>query len=186
MRDPINPLTTDLSATKFILTNRITNRQAFTLIELIVVISLVATMLFFAVPRLDRSLFTDESKKVSRWILLNVSQLKNKAVQSQKRFILNVDMENNRLWISEETMAEEMLSSAENEAFRLPSSFRLLDVEYPDGRRVSSGTAVINFYPKGYSDRAILHMEDDQSERRSYFIEPFLSQVKIRDTYANY
>jgi len=42
--------------------------------------------------------------------------------------------------------------------------FKISNVEYPDGRVISSGVAAINFYKGGYSDKAIIHMEEDEEE----------------------
>jgi len=143
-------------------------------------------MLFFAVPRLERSLFAGDSKKVSRWILVNAGSLRDKAVQTQKRYILNVDMDSDRFWISDEAMVEEDLPGAREGGFELPDGQKIIDVIYPGEKRISSGTAGIVFYPKGYSDRAIIHVQDNAGNRRSYCIEPFLPKVKIRDSYVEF
>ncbi|MGM0453269.1 MAG: pilus assembly FimT family protein [Thermodesulfobacteriota bacterium] len=162
------------------------NRQAFTLIELIVVISLIGTMLFFAVPRIEQSMFANKTKKVSRWILLNVNSLKDKAVQKQVRHVLHADIDSNRFWISHAAMPEDLLADAREKGFSLPDGFRLIDVAFPDDKKVSGGTAAINFYPKGYSDRAIVHLADDNNRRRSYLIESFLPRAKIKHEYVEF
>lgn len=164
----------------------LTDCRAFTLIELIVVISLMGTMLYFAIPRLERSFFSGESKKVSQWILINVANLKVKAAQTQKRYILHVDLDSDKFWISDETMAEDDLAGAEKNGFDLPEEHKIVDVMYPGDKRVSSGTAEIFFYTKGYCDRAIIHLQDANSTRKSYCIEPFLPRVRIRDAYAEF
>lgn len=143
-------------------------------------------MLFFAIPRLDKSIFSDENRKVSRWVLVNVDMLKSKAVQSRKQLALNVDMDANSFWISDEFMRPEDMDDAREKGYELPSGFRLLDVMYPDGERITSGAAQIRFYPQGHSDRAIIHMENDSDRRMSFFIEPFLSRVEIKESYAEY
>ena len=43
--------------------------HGFTLIELIVVISLIGLMLFFSLPRLQNNPFIDDSKKSARWLI---------------------------------------------------------------------------------------------------------------------
>ena len=58
------------------------------------------------------------------------------------------------------------------------SDVKLLDVEFPDDEKVSEGQADINFYQKGYSDMAIIHIENSDNERFSFAIEPFLSRVR--------
>ena len=143
-------------------------------------------MLFFAVPRLQQSMFANETKKVSRWILVNVSALKDKAVKKQLRHVLHADIDNNRFWISNAAMTEDLLADAREKGFSLPDGFRLIDVAFPGDRKVSGGTAAITFYPKGYSDRAIVHLADDNNRRRSYLVEPFLPRAKIKHEYVEF
>ena len=52
------------------------NCRGFTLIELIVVISLIGLMLFFSLPRLQNNPFIDDSKKSARWLIGKVQTLK--------------------------------------------------------------------------------------------------------------
>jgi len=84
--------------------------QAFTLIELIVVIALISIVLAFAIPRLDNSFFSNNKRKLSSWILLNVKSLKEKAVREQTKNILVVDIDNNQMWVSSETVSGEPVS----------------------------------------------------------------------------
>ena len=52
--------------------------------------------------------------------------------------------------------------------------------------KIRQEIAIINFYPKGYSDRAVIHVEDGHDNRYSYLIEPFLPHVKIKDEYIEF
>lgn len=157
----------------------------FTLIELIVVIALLSIMLFTAVPRFQE-VMTDDTRAVSRWILWSIPELKQQAVTEKYRFTLNVGLNDNKLWITHETMDEEQLELAADAGYVFPEDIELLDVEFPDGKIITTGTAEINFYPKGYSDRAIIHVATEDDERLSYFIEPFLTYVKLLDSYVGY
>jgi prepilin-type N-terminal cleavage/methylation domain-containing protein len=160
--------------------------KGFTLIELIVVIALVSIMLFFAIPQFQSNVLTDSTKKVSRWILLKVPYLKEKAAREQKRYVLHIDFDSNRLWIVQETMSEEALQSSETDVYKLPDDIKLLDVEYPDQEKISVGQANIYFNEKGYSDKAIIHFENDDNERLSFLIEPFLPQVLLYNKYVEF
>jgi len=160
--------------------------KGFTLIELIVVISLISIMLFFAIPRFQRSVLSDSTKDVSRWILLKIPYLKERAAREQKKYILHVSLESNKLWITHEAMPEEALQSAETNGYELPEDIKLLDVEYPDQEKLSAGQADIYFNEKGYSDKAIIHLENDDSEKLSFLIEPFLLRVRLFNRYAEF
>lgn len=149
---------------------------AFTLIELIVVMALISIFFFFSIPKFNESMLTDHEKKVSRWIMIKVRVLKEKAVTERKRYTLHADIDQNRFWISDETMSEDALIQAEKEGFDLEDDIRLSAVEYPESESISIGQATIHFYKQGYSDMAIIRLIDNEMPI-SFKIEPFLSGV---------
>ena len=160
--------------------------QGFTLIELIVVITLISLMLFFAIPRFQVDVLSDNTNKVSRWIMVKVHSLKEKAVREQKLYVLHISLDSNRLWVTSEIMSQEELQAAEANGYELSNDINLLDVEYPDEEKISVGRADIYFYKKGYSDKAIIHISNDDNERRSFLIEPFLSRVRLYNKYIGF
>jgi prepilin-type N-terminal cleavage/methylation domain-containing protein len=160
--------------------------NGFTLIELIVVISLISLMFFFAIPRIPVDALSDNTRKVSRWIMLNVSALKEKAVHDQKRYVLHLSLDSNRLWVTSEIMSEEELEEAAAIGYNLPEDIKLLDVEYPDKEKISLGQADIYFYKKGYSDKAIIHITNNDNEVLSFLIEPFLSRARLYNKYLEF
>jgi prepilin-type N-terminal cleavage/methylation domain-containing protein len=165
------------------------NNHAFTLIELIVVIAMISIVLAFAIPRLDASFFSDNERKISTWILLNVKALKEKSVREQTLYVLNVDLDNNQMWSSSGPVTEDIEASdvipAENK-YQIPSGYRLVDVEFLNEDKITRGIAEIHFYRKGYSDKALIHIEDDDNAQYSYLLEPFLPHVKIIEEYVEF
>jgi prepilin-type N-terminal cleavage/methylation domain-containing protein len=160
--------------------------NGFTLIELIVVISLISLMLFFAVPRFQVDVLSDHTKKASRWIMLQVHALKEKAVHDQKRYVLHLSLDSNRLWVTSEIMSPEEIQAAAANGYKLSDDIKLLDVEYPGQEKISVGRADIYFYKKGYSDKAIIHMSNNDNEIFSFLIEPFLSRVHLYNKYIEF
>ncbi len=156
------------------------SKRGFTLIEIAVVILLISIMLLVTLPRMPDSPLTDQTRKTKRWIILKVKDLKEQAVRDQKTYTLNIGLESNRLWVTSEGMAEESLQAAVDDGLELPGDLTLRDVEYPGATKIDSGLAEIRFYPKGYSDRAIIHM-DDGDRSYSFQVEPFLTTVKVYD-----
>ena len=162
------------------------SNNGFTLIELIVVISLISLMLFFAIPRFQVDVLSDHTKKASRWIMLQVNALKEKAVHDQKRYVLHLSLDSNRLWVTSENMSPEEIQTAEENGFELADDITLMDVEYPDEEKISVGRADIYFYKKGYSDNAIIHISTKDNEILSFLIEPFLSRVRLYNKYIEF
>ena len=161
------------------------SNSGFTLIELAVVIFLIGVTLLFAAPRLPETLLSEPSKSASRWIILKVQSLKNQSVKEHKQFMLHADINTDRFWSTSESMSEEEKLEAADKGYQLPGGLNLVDVTYPDGEKASSGQVDIRFYEKGYSDRAILHIDDDE-DKISLQIEPFLSRVKYYDSYVEF
>ena len=46
---------------------------------------------------------------------------------------------------------------------------------------IQTGKAEILFHKQGYSDKALIHIEDNSGEKMSFLIEPFLKRVKFYD-----
>jgi prepilin-type N-terminal cleavage/methylation domain-containing protein len=160
--------------------------NGFTLIEIIVVISLISLILFIAIPRFHNSVLTDSTKKTSRWITAKIRVLKESAVREHKLYVLSVDMDSNSMWVTHASMTEDELQGAPQNAYQLPDDIRVLAVEYPHDDKIEAGRADIYFYEKGYSDMAIIHIENSDSEPFSFRIEPFLQQVKIFQQYVGF
>ncbi|MFW6080553.1 MAG: type II secretion system protein [Desulfosalsimonas sp.] len=160
---------------------------AFTLIELIVVISLIGVMLFFAVARLDRSFFTDDSRRFSGWLLTNVRDLKSTAVEKQEKFALYVDLEGNRIWREAASRKQDRTGNEEGpEKISLPAGHRFTGVMFSQDLEVTSGIAKIYFYPGGYSDRAIIRVRKNDGSRASYRIESFLPHASMTEGYEEF
>jgi prepilin-type N-terminal cleavage/methylation domain-containing protein len=155
------------------------NSRGFTLIELMVVMLLISIILAVVIPRFDSAPFQDPGKKLSRWMINAVRHLRATAIQKQKIQTLVVDLSEQRMWIIHEEMSEEEQSAAAEKAFTLDDSMRIVNAQYPDQERISTGTIEVRFYPAGYSDQVLLHFESEDAERLSYLIEPLLPKLKI-------
>jgi len=90
------------------------------------------------------------------------------------------------MWTTDESMPEEELHKAEEKSYRLPEEIRLLDVEFPGGLQIATGTATIRFYKKGYSDSAIIHIEHMDKKHFSYRIEPFMPNITLHEKHVTF
>jgi general secretion pathway protein H len=153
--------------------------HGFTLIELIVVTALIAIMLAVAIPRLGQGLFSDDGDQTARWIIVNVRQLKEKAIADQKLYLLNISLDTRQLWISTADMSDAEADAARGKAYHLPQGMSIDQVTFSQSEHYSSGIISIHFYPAGYSDKAVIQMRTKDGERLSFFIRPFLPQVEF-------
>ena len=105
--------------------------NGFTLIELIVVLSLISVMFFVATPRFSVFLFGDDTDTTLRWLMIKIRDVKQRSVAEQKDYVLNLDFENNRMWMTDESLeTDEDLIEARDKGYSLPEGLHLLDVEY--------------------------------------------------------
>lgn len=149
----------------------------FTLMELIVVTCLLSLFLMFSIPRLQSVMPTDHLDAVVRRMISAVSELKNMAVQNSRFYTLHLDMDLRLMWISHEAMTEAEILNAKKSGFRLPADVRIQDVEVPDSGKTSSGSADIAFSSRGYSGKAIIHLQGKGRGTVSLLIEPFMPGV---------
>ena len=157
--------------------------RAFTLIELIVVISLISIMLVFSIPRFHAAVSSDPDRKASRWIIETVQNLKQESVRHNRQYVLHIDIGANRGWVTHDLMSEEEVNAAQSEGFSFPEGTGIVDIEFPKKGKVSTGETEISFYKKGYSDKALIHVKFADSSFKTYLIEPFLQETKIYNTY---
>lgn len=161
------------------------NCGGFTLIELIVVISLLGLMLFFSLPRLQNNPFIDESKKTSRWLIAKVQALKESAIRDQKQYSLLFDLDSGRVWETNEAMSQEDYETAALNGYVLPDNVRIIDIEYPQRGKITTGQTEITFYKAGYTDKAFVHMQEEETYL-SFLIEPFLSNIQVFEEYKGF
>ena len=164
---------------------RLCRNSGFTLIELIVVITLMGLMLFFSLPRLQNNPFLNDTKKSSRWLITKVQTLKESAIRDQKTYTLHLDLDSGRVWETNETMSSEDIESAAMDSYLLPDDLQILDVEYPSQGKINSGRADIIFHKAGYTNKALVHMQDGD-KYLSFLIEPFMSDVQFFEKYASF
>ena len=158
----------------------------FTLIELMVVMLLISIILAVAIPRFEGSFLQDPAKKISRWMINTVRTLRSNALQSQKLQTLVVDLNDNRMWTIQADMDEDALAAASERSFRMPSAVRIVDVIFPEREQISSGNAEIHFYPSGFSDEAVIHLETGNTKRFSFLVEPLLPKVKFFEEWISF
>ena len=155
--------------------------KGFTLLELTLVVALMGIVLAFAIPRFESQRQADSTDRVSRWIRLAVQQLKTDAIRSQYRHTLHLDLDAQKIWWTHDAMTDVEIQRSVEAGLVLTDDVRIQGVELPGKTVTSDGRAIINFYPAGYSDMAMIHLVENQERPVSISIEPFLPHSRQYD-----
>ena len=156
----------------------------FTLLELMVVMVLISLMTAFAVPALRSTLFSDQLKSSTRKILGLVSEASQEAVKQQSEYSLYFDLDQNS--ISSNTGLEEETDDRlqEGKESSLPDAVSVVDVVSAHGGKQSEGEAVIRFSRKGYVDKTLIHLRDEDGRDMTIMLSPFLGVTRVFDSYV--
>jgi len=152
----------------------------FTLIELIVVISIIGTLLVFSFPLFSGSnLFSDSKSDVGDVVRL-IDDLKKRAVDRNIDFKLHIDKSSNKLWVTNDSMDEEANQNAEKKSVYFSKNISIVDIEFPGFQKRDESEYQIQFSRLGYSDFALIHLTNGE-KNITLKIEPFLSKVQLLD-----
>ena len=162
------------------------NHKGFTLIELVVVVSLIVMMIGLTLPKIRTALLSDDLKRTTLRMVGLAKNLRDEAVREQKTYGLHLDMVRQQYWIGFTTMTEEEQALARKNAEKLPRNVQILDVWFKEGGKVGEGEAVILFFKQGYVQPSAIHLGDDDGQRFTVVLSPFGGKVKVLEKYVDF
>ena len=175
--------------------------RGFTLMELIVVCTLMGIMLVVSVPTMRNSLMGDELRSTSRKIIGFVKGVRELAVREQQAYFLNIDANENRIWHEKDEVGGEKKENKKTEksersdrseddedddekGVTLPDALKISEIWTKTEGVYSSDQHRIWISKKGYMDQTVLHLTDDESNVISMHFSPFLSEVEVFGEYT--
>lgn len=159
--------------------------RGYTLIELSVVVLLIGTMLFIAVPRVRDSLLNDDLKAAARQLVGAASEMRKEAVREQMDYLLHLDLAQPGFWTYSADTTAEKRAELRKGAVRFPDGIRIADVRQPAEARKTEGEVIIRFFRKGYVEPTVVHLV---KEDRSFTLvfNPFLQSVGVYEKYVDF
>lgn len=175
-----------------------TRRLGFSLIEILIGLTIVSLMVMLVVPTVNRIFQTDLRSSV-RKLAIVTRALYNEAALKKKLYRLVIDLDENKYWAevsAKESMIylrNEEVEEEEDSAFlkfqkgfakyqdsyikesTLPTGVVFQDVENPIlyTRPITGGHAYIFFYPRGETDPSLIRIAHEQPGGVVYTIELF-------------
>ncbi|VAX22941.1 hypothetical protein MNBD_NITROSPINAE03-875 [hydrothermal vent metagenome] len=158
----------------------------FTLIELLVTLSIIGILTGLLLPRLP-DLTAWRLKSTARRLAGTISYLYDRAAASKLVYRLTLDIDERQYYVSllntQNRFEKTRLTFAKET--KLPDRVRFTEARTSSQGIVRRGVAVINFYPSGFSDLCVIHLEDSNKNEMTLMVHPLTGRVKIFKGYKD-
>lgn len=155
------------------------NSGGYTLVELLVVMVLISIMLGVTLPGFRSQMLANDLGQASRLIGGLAQELRLAALREQQLYLLRCNRLENTLEVIRATTPAGFNQQPELvilRSSRLPASVQITGVRV-NGKELPPGQEVLRFYPKGFSDGAVIRLRQDDDRELSVAISPFLARV---------
>lgn len=187
---------------------RVKRTQGFTLVEVLVVITLIAIVSVFALPKIS-SYFKISLNSATREIASIVREAYNAAVMTGRVHRMVFDLTNQQYWVesgpptalldTEETLEKEKERArfsrkdekAEQSKFSLETSVTRKKQSLPQGvsfmdvfteqseDAITEGTAYAHIFPHGLTEQTLIHLKDLSDNKISLAITPLVGRTRL-------
>lgn len=182
--------------------SRIRDNGGFTLLEIIIVLTILSIMSILVVPRISHYLGSARNNFLTTTTM--IAKTFDDAVLNDRVNFLIIHLHERDLEITDDTQeilqrnnGVSVANLDENNRFvdsqnkllseqEFNDSFLLKKVVFPDGTSMETGNVIVPFYPQGYSDNLILHVLVDNSEEWSIRIDKFQKEPVIERGFSIY
>jgi len=158
----------------------------FTLVELLVTLSIIGILTGALLPRLP-DLTAWRLKSTARRLAGTISYLYDRAAASKLVYRLTLDIDERQYYVSllntQNRFQKTRLTFAKET--KLPDRVRFTEARTSSQGIVRRGVAVINFYPSGFSDLCVIHLEDSNKNEMTLLVHPLTGRVKIFEGYKD-
>lgn len=155
------------------------SNRGFTLIELIVVMVLLSIMTSFAVPAIRTTLYSDELKATARQLIGLINETGQAARSNQQEYFLSFDRESQAFSAQAAKKKDDIQTLT---AVHVPDGVRVVDFTSVHGGELI-GDLRLRFSKKGYVDKTLIHLSDDDGRDLTLVLSPFLGVSRMYDSY---
>ncbi|WP_028580352.1 prepilin-type N-terminal cleavage/methylation domain-containing protein [Desulfogranum japonicum] len=161
--------------------------QAFTLVELIVVIVVLSITVFFVMPQLGYVVPTGSVQKAARQLSAYFSQASRLAQKQSRPFTIHYTPSSHTFTL--EPTGLEWRADVDEELtlpqLTLKQDVVVKDVQLYNGGIFSTGTFSLHIDKHGYLQPALVHLQDGSGSELTLQIEPFLGASNIMKGYVS-
>jgi len=156
----------------------------FTLVELLVVITLIGVILALVAPATRDALTVEKLKKSSRQFIGLERKLRVEAVRDRTDYILCLDLAGATYWVITSDMTPEKISEVKKAARRLPADVSIVDIAAEKNIKQSEGEVRIKFGKNNLCPPFVLHLAEGDN-RMTLVVNPFLGVTAVYDRYVD-
>ncbi len=156
--------------------------DGFTLIELIVVCTLIGLMLSLSVPSFRTTILNDPLKSTARKSIGLVREVREMAARRHEPYLLHVNHIENSMWFEPEVQKVE---NEENESlpdkWDLSENVRITGLWVAGDKKSTLEKTVIWVSPDGYLENTVISFEDDDGRSLAVEFQTFLEEAILHD-----
>jgi type II secretion system protein H len=161
----------------------------FTLIELGLVLLIISVIVALVVPR-----FRDQSHaeliSQTRKLATTFRFLQHEAILNGRVYRLNIDLDQQRYFVTTAEEGDELnfaqASGILGRNVALPASLQIADVDVPMVTgKVYEGVAFTHFYPDGYVDPTVVHLDNGQQAYTLYVPDGLTGRAYVASGYLD-
>jgi len=154
--------------------------RGFTLIELVVVMVLLSIMTAFAVPSIRTALFSDQLKSTARRLIGLINEVGQTARSDQQEYFLVFDRQTRAFQVQTANGKQEKRIL---KPVPLPDGVEVVDFTSVYGGTESQGELSLRFSKKGYVDKTLIHLRNEDGRELTLALSPFLGVSRLYDSY---
>ena len=174
----------------------------FTLLEIIIVLTILSIMSILVVPRVSHYLSSTRNNFLTTTTMI-AKTFDDAVLNDRVNFFIihlhepDLDITDDTQEILQRNNGVSVANLDENNKFvdsqnkllskqNFNDSFILKKVIFPDGSSMESGNVIVPFYPQGYSDNLTIHVLVDNTEEWSIKIDKFQKEPVIERGFSVY
>jgi len=157
--------------------------EGFTLLELVVVVSVIALFIGLAVPRLP-DIAGSRINKTARKVSAMLQLTRSRAVSLRRYYRLEMDMDASGISVTYFGPEGTYIPDEEVRQIELRGGY-LVDIVTSSEGKVLNGVGYIRISPRGFIEPAIVHIRDEQERFVTVAPSPVSGRVRIQEGYTD-